>query len=166
MRQSPLRLWQRLSVRMVAAFVLVTVFAIGLAALLLFRGLADVPLLGRLEAVRDFQGLHQVLEEVVSAKLLNLARTGVLLIDPVAQVEAQRLPDQESEAYRRVQAALASIRKASELTTPIYTLTTTTRARCVAGALFAVGPEAAQILGWTFEDGFARSTLIYWKWNA
>jgi len=165
---------------MVAAFVLVTVFAIGLAALLLFRGLADVPLLGRLEAVRDFQGLHQVLEEVVSAKLLNLARTGVLLIDPVAQVEAQRLPDQESEAYRRVQAALASIRKASELTTPIYTLTdydpATQRARVVVvsdadealqpGALFAVGPEAAQILGWTFEDGFARSTLIYWKWNA
>ena len=37
MRQSPLRLWQRLSVRMVAAFVLVAVFAIGLAALLLFR---------------------------------------------------------------------------------------------------------------------------------
>ncbi len=180
MRQSPLRLWQRLSVRMVAAFVLVTVFAIGLAALLLFRGLADVPLLGRLEAVRDFQGLHQVLEEVVSAKLLNLARTGVLLIDPVAQVEAQRLSDQESEAYRRVQAALASIRKASELTTPIYTLTdydpATQRARVVVvsdadealqpGALFAVGPEAAQILGWTFEDGFARSTLIYWKWNA
>ncbi len=180
MRQSPLRLWQRLSVRMVAAFVLVTVFAIGLAALLLFRGLADVPLLGRLDAVRDFQGLHQVLEEVVSAKLLNLARTGVLLIDPVAQVEAQRLPDQESEAYRRVQAALASIRKASELTTPIYTLTdydpATQRARVVVvsdadealqpGALFAVGPEAAQILGWTFEDGFARSTLIYWKWNA
>ena len=180
MRRSPLRLWQRLSVRMVAAFVLVTVFAIGLAALLLFRGLADVPLLGRLDAVRDFQGLHQVLEEVVSAKLLNLARTGVLLIDPMAQVEAQRLPDQESEAYQRVQAALASIRKASELTTPIYTLTdydpATQRARVVVvsdadealqpGALLAVGPEAAQILGWTFEDGFARSTPIYWKWNA
>jgi class 3 adenylate cyclase len=165
---------------MVAAFVLVTVFAIGLAALLLFRGLADVPLLGRLEAVRDFQGLHQVLEEVVSAKLLNLARTGVLLIDPVAQAEAQRLSDQESEAYRRVQAALASIRQASELTTPIYTLTdydpTTQRARVVVvsdadeslqpGTLLAVGPEAAQILGWTFEDGFARSTPIYQKWDA
>src|SRR2546428_636149 len=159
MRQSPLRLWQRLSVQMVAAFVLVTVFAIGLAALLLFRGLADVPLLGRLEAVRDFQGLHQVLEEVVSAKLLNLVRTGVLLIDPVAQAEAQRLLDQESEAYRRVRAALASIRKASELTTPIYTLTdydpVARRARVVVvsdadealqlqpGALLPVGPEAA-----------------------
>jgi len=180
MRRSPLRVWQRLSVRMVAAFLLVTVFAIGLAALLLFRGLADVPLLGRLDAVRDFQGLHQVLEEAVSAKLLNLARTGVLLVDPVAQAEAQRTLDQESEDYRNVYTALTSIRKASELTTPIYTLTdydpATQQARVVVvsgtdealrpGALLALGPEAAQILGWTFEDGFARSTPIYWKWNA
>ena len=164
---------------MVAAFVLVTIFAIGLAALLLFRGLADVPLLGRLDAVRDFQGLHQVLEEVVSAKLLNLARTGVLLIDPGAHAEAQHTPDQESEAPRRVRAALLSIRRAGELTTPIYTLTdydpATQRARVVVvsnaddslqpGALLPVGPEAARILGWTFEDGFARSTPIYWKWN-
>src|SRR5438874_1781059 len=112
MRRSSLRLWQRLSTQMVAAFVLVTVFAIGLAALVLLRGLADVPLLRRLGAIRDVQGLHQVLEEVVSAKLLNLARTGVLLIDPVAHAEAQRLLDQaslnqESEAYQRVRAALA-----------------------------------------------------------
>lgn len=180
MRRSPLRLWQRLSTRMVAAFVLVTVFAIGLAALLLFRGLADVPLLGRLEAVRDFQGLHQVLEEVVSAKLLNLVRTGVLLVDPGAQAEAQRTLDQESEDYRSVYTALTSIRKASELTTPIYTLTdydpAARRARVVVvsdadaslqpGVLLPLGPEAAQVLGWTFEDGFARSTPIYWKWNA
>ena len=93
MMHPPLYPWQRLSVRMVVAFVLVTVFAIGLAALLMFRGFADVPLLGRLEAVRDFQGLHQVLEEVVSAKVLNLARTGVLLIDAAAHAEAQRTLD-------------------------------------------------------------------------
>ena len=180
MRRSSLRLWQRLSTRMVAAFVLVTVFAIGLAALLLFRGLANVPLLGRLEAVRDFQGLHQVLEEVVSAKLLTLVRTGVLLVDPVAQAEAQRTLDQESEDYRSVYTALRSIRKASELPTPLYTLTdydpATRRARVVVvsdadaslrpGVLLPLGPEAAQVLGWTFEDGFARSTPIYWKWNA
>src|SRR5215813_5728688 len=67
MSRSSLRLWQRLSTQMVAAFVLVTVFAIGLAALVLLRGLADVPLPGRLGAIRDVQGLHQVLEEVVSA---------------------------------------------------------------------------------------------------
>jgi class 3 adenylate cyclase len=180
MMQPSLRLWQRLSMRMVAAFVLVTVFAIGLAAVLMFYGLADVPLLGRLAAVRDVQGIHQVLEEVVSAKLLNLARTGVLLIDPAAHAEAQQTLDQASAAYQRVRAALRSIRKSSELTTPIYTLTdydpATQRARVVVvsdtdaalqpGALLPIGPEAAQVLGWTFEDGFARSSPIYWKWNA
>src|SRR5262249_17968843 len=84
------------------------------------------------------------------------------------------------EAYRRVRAALVSIRQASELTTPIYTLTdydpAAQRARVVVvsnaddalrpGAFLAVGPEAAQILGWTFDDGFARATPIYWKWDA
>jgi sigma-B regulation protein RsbU (phosphoserine phosphatase) len=164
---------------MVAAFVLVTVFAIGLAALLMFRGLTEVPLLGRLEAVRDIQGLHQVLEEVVSAKLLNLVRTGVLLLDPAAHAEAQQTLDQASAAYRRVREALLAIRQAGELTTPIYTLTdydpATQRARVVVvsdddaflqpGAFLTIGPEAARVLGWTFEDGFARSTPIYWKWN-
>ena len=180
MRPPSLRLWQRLSTRMVAAFVLVTVFAIGLAALLMFRGLADVPLLGRLAAVRDVQGVHRVLEEAISAKLLNLVRTGVLLIDPAAHAEAQHTLDQTSAAYQRVRAALVSIRKAGELTTPIYTLTdydpATQRARVVVvsdadaslqpGTLLPLGPEAAQVLGWTFEDGFARSSPIYRKWNA
>src|SRR2546425_4953452 len=180
MTRHPLRLWQRLSTRMVAAFVLVTLFATGLAHFVMVYGLADVPLLGRLGAVRDVQGLSRLLEEVVSAKLLNLTRVGVLLIDPMAQAEAQRTPGPDSETQQRVRAALVSIQKAGELTTPIYTLTdydpATQRARVVVvsdadealqpGALFAVGPEAAQILGWTFEDGFARSTLIYWKWNA
>jgi class 3 adenylate cyclase len=179
MMRHPLRLWQRLSTRMVAAFVLVTVFAIGLAAFLMFYGLVDVPLLGRLEAVRDVQGLSRLLEEVVSAKLLNLTRVGVLLIDPAAHAEAQRTPDPESEAQRRVREALLSIQKAGELTTPVYTLTdydpAMQRARVVvvsdvddslqAGALLTVGPEAAQVLGWTFEDGFARCTPIYWKWS-
>ena len=180
MRPPSLRLWQRLSTRMVAAFVLVTVFAIGLAAVLMFRGLADVPLLGRLAAMQDVQGVHRVLEEAISAKLLNLVRTGVLLIDAAAHAEAQHTLDQTSAAYQRVRVALVSIRKAGELTTPIYTLTdydpATQRARVVVvsdadaslqpGTLLPLGPEAAQILGWTFEDGFARSSPIYRKWNA
>jgi class 3 adenylate cyclase len=158
---------------------LVTVFAIGLAAWLMFHGLANVPLLGRLGILRDVQGVHQVLEEVVSAKLLNLARTGVLLIDPLAQAAAQHTLDQDSEAYQRVRAALMSIQQAGELTTPLYTLTdynaTAQQVRVVVsdadaalrpGALLQLAPEAAQVLGWTFEDGFARTTPIYSKWNA
>ena len=112
MMRHPLRLWQRLSTRMVAAFILVTFFAIGLAAFVMLYGLAHVPLLGRLEAVRDVQGLSRLLEEVVSAKLLNLTRGGVLLIDPMAQAEAQRTPSLDSEAQQRVQTALVSIQQA------------------------------------------------------
>src|SRR5216683_3555725 len=165
MMRHPLRLWQRLSTRMVAAFVLVTLFAIGLAVFVMIYGLAHVPLLGRLEAVRDVQGLSRLLEEVVSAKLLNLTRVGVLLIDPLAQAEAQRTPGPDFEAQQRVRTALVSIQKAGELTTPVYTLTdydpATQRARVVvvsdadeslqAGALLPVGSEAAEVLGWTFE---------------
>jgi len=179
MIRHPLRLWQRLSTRMVAAFILVTFFAIGLAAFVMLYGLAHVPLLGRLEAVRDVQGLSRLLEEVVSAKLLNLTRVGVLLIDPMAQAEAQRTPSLDSEAQQRVQTALVSIQQAGELTTPVYTLTdydpATQRARVVVvsdadevlqpGSSLTVGPEMAQILDWTFTDGFARSTPIYWKWS-
>src|SRR2546422_1933420 len=179
MTRHPLRLWQRLSTRMVAAFVLVTLFAIGLAAFVMLYGLADVPLLGRLEAVRDVQGLSRLLEEVVSAKLLNLTRVGVPQIDPLAQAQAQRPPSPDSETQQRVRAALVSIQKAGELTTPVYTLTdydpATQRVRVVVvsdadeslqpGSRLTVGPELAQILDWTFTDGFARSTPIYWKWS-
>src|ERR1043166_1391010 len=179
MMEYPLRLWQRLSTRMVARFLLGALFAIGLAAFVMIYGLAHVPLLGRLEAVRDVQGLSRLLEEVVSAKLLTLTRVGVLLIDPMAQAEAQARPGLDSEAQQRVRAALVSIQKAGELTTPVYTPTdydpVTQRARVVVvsdadeslqpGSRLTVGPELAQILDWTFTDGFARSTPIYWKWS-
>jgi len=164
---------------MVAAFVLVTFFAIGLAAFVMLYGLAHVPLLGRLDALQDMQGLSKLLEEVVSAKLLNLTRVGVLLIDPMAQTEAQSAPGLDSEAHQRVRTALVSIHQAGELTTPVYTLTdydpATQRARVVVvsdtdeslhpGSRLTVSPELAQILDWTFADGFARSTPIYWKWS-
>jgi hypothetical protein len=102
--------------------------------------------------------LHQVLEEVISAKLLNLARTGVLLIDPLAQATAQHTLDQDSEAYQRVRAALTSIRQAGELTTPLYTLTdykaTAQQVRVVVVVILGspsvallLAPEAAQVLG-------------------
>jgi hypothetical protein len=161
---------------LVAAFVLVTLFAIGLAAFVMITP-ADVPC-STPEAIRD-AGLSRLLEEVVSAKLLNRTRVGVLLIDPLAQAEAQRTLGPDSEAQQLVRTALVSIQNAGELTTPVYTLTdydpATQRARVVVvsdadeslqpGSLLAVGPELAQILDWTFTDGFARSTPIYWKWS-
>src|SRR5262245_39879489 len=79
MRRQPRPLCQRLTPPLVGAFDLVTLVAIGLAAFDMMYGLAHVPLLGRPEAIRDVQGLSRLLEEVVSAKLLNLPRVGVLL---------------------------------------------------------------------------------------
>ncbi len=180
MTQPALRWWQRLSIRMVTAFVLVTMFAVGLAAWVMTYGLHNVPLLGRLDAMRSIQGLSTLLEEVVSSKLLNLTRAGVLLIDPTLQAEVQRTADPTSAAYQRLQATLISIREAGELTTPVYTLAdyrpTTQQARVVAvsdaddtlqaGTVLTVGPEVAQVLEWTLGDGFARSSPIYWKWSA
>ena len=179
MTRPPLRLWQRLSTRMVAAFVLVTLFAIGLAAGVMVYGLRDVPLLGRLELIRDVPGMSRLLEEVVSSKLLNLTRVGVLLVDALAQAEAQRTPEPTSQAYQRVQSALSAIQQAGELTTPVYTLAeynpSTRQARVVvvsdaeaplkAGTLLTYAPEAAEVLGWAFGDGFAHATRIYWQWN-
>ena len=122
MTQRALRWWQRLSIRMIVAFGLVTIFAVGLAAWVMLYGLDNVPWLGRFDAMRDVQGVSKLLEEVVSAKLLNLTRAGVLLIDPATQDEVQRTADPTSEAYKRLQAALVSIRQAGELSTPVYTM--------------------------------------------
>lgn len=177
--QTSLRWWQHLSTRMVAAFGLVTLFAIGLAAYLMLYGVERVPWLARLEAFRDMHGLSWLLEDVVSAKLLNLTRAGVLLIDPALQAEVQRTPDPTSAAYQRLQAALTAIRQAGELTTPVYTLTTddptAQQVRVMAvserdeslrpGTVLTLDPEVAQVFQWTLEDGFARSTPIYMKWN-
>jgi class 3 adenylate cyclase/uncharacterized membrane protein YbaN (DUF454 family) len=164
---------------MIVAFGLVTIFAVGLAAWVMLYGLDNVPWLGRFDAMRDVQGVSKLLEEVVSAKLLNLTRAGVLLIDPATQDEVQRTADPTSEAYKRLQAALVSIRQAGELSTPVYTLAdydpATRRVRVVAvsdtgealraGMVLTLAPEVAEVLDWTLGDGFARSTPIYQKWS-
>src|SRR5439155_1753592 len=74
---------------------------------------------------------------------------------------------------RRVTKALTAIRDETLLTTPMRTLTdydrATRRARIVVttaederpGEAFVVGPEAADAVAWTFEDGVARYPGIY-----
>lgn len=180
MHRSSLRLWQHLSVQMAVAFLCVTIFAVGLATALLLYGLTDVPWLGRLEMARNVVGVRQLLEEVVGVNLLNLTREGVLSIDLKAHAEAQHTADPASAAYQRVRQSLIAIRRAGELTTAVYTLAdfdlATRQARIVVvsdedaelqpGRLLTLAPEVAEILSWTFEDGFARTTPIYRKWNA
>jgi class 3 adenylate cyclase len=150
-----LRPWQRLAVRLAVVFALLTVLTAGLVGAL----------------VHDRQK-HE-LEDTVGTQLLNIARTGALLIDPAAQARLQRAPDPGSADYRRVEKALAAIRRETVLTTPIRTLADydprAGRARIVVtsggserpGEWFPVPPELTDAIAWSFEDGVARYTRIH-----
>ena len=63
------------------------------------------------------------LQATLGTLLLNIARTGALLVDPVLHAEVQRTLSQDSDTYVRVRAALAAIQDENGLETPIYTLT-------------------------------------------
>jgi class 3 adenylate cyclase len=151
----PIRLWQRLGVRLAALFATVTLLAVGLVGVFIY----------------DRQ--KREIEDTIGVQLLNIARTGALLIDPALHAEVQRTLTQDSEAYARVRAALAEIRTVVVLPTPTYTLTdydpATRQARFMVtsdgpgrpGEPYALVPELIEPLGWTFEDGVARHTRIY-----
>ncbi|MGH7325996.1 MAG: adenylate/guanylate cyclase domain-containing protein [Candidatus Rokuibacteriota bacterium] len=117
------------------------------------------------------------LEDTLGVQLLNIARTGALLIDAQLHAEVQRTLTQGSEAYARIRAALAAIKAEVVLPTPTYTLTNYDRAMRQArfmvtsdgpglpGEPYPLVPELIDPLGWTFEDGVARRTRIYRNQN-
>ncbi len=96
---------QRLSVRVAALFVAVTLLGIGLVGSLIY------------------QQLKREVEETLETFLLNIARTGALLIDPVLHAEVEATLAQDSDAYRRLRTSLAAIQDENGVETPIYTLT-------------------------------------------
>jgi class 3 adenylate cyclase len=150
-----LRPWRRLAVRLAAAFVLVTLATVGMVGVLVH------------------QRQSREVEDTVGTQLLNIARVSALLVDPAAHAQAARAGRADAPAYRRITKALAAIRAETLLTTPMRTLTdydrASRRARIVVttadderpGEPFVVGPEAADAVAWTFEDGVARYTGIY-----
>ena len=150
-----LRPWQRLAVRLAAVFVVVTLLTVGVVGVLVHRRQsAEV-------------------EDTVGTQLLNIARVSALMVDRTAHAEAARAVRADTPAYRRVIRALAAIREETLLTTPMRTLASydpvSRRARIVVttadderpGETVTIGPEAANAVAWTFEDGVARYTGIY-----
>jgi hypothetical protein len=150
-----LRPWQRLAVRLAAIFVLLTLATVGVVGFLVH------------------QRQSREVEDTLGTQLLNIARVSALLVDPAAHAEAARAGRADAPAYRRVIKALAAIREETLLTTPMRTLAgydpVSRRARIVVttadderpGETVTVGPEAADAVAWTFEDGVARYTGIY-----
>jgi hypothetical protein len=111
--------------------------------------------------------------EISATFLLNIARTGALLIDPDLHADVETTRRQDTDAYRRVRAALAAIQDENEIATPIYTLTgfdadrsqahfmVTSRGPGLPGEPYALVPALIGPLGRAFRDGVATHTGVY-----
>lgn len=154
-RKARLPVWRRLSWRLGASFLLLTAIAILLSGYLQYRA------------------QEQELRETLGSLLLNIARTGALLVDPGLHAEVESTLTQNSDAYRRVRAALARIQDENQIETPIYTLTgfdpanrqahfmVTSRGPGLPGEIYHLAPALLEPLGKAFNEGIATYTPIY-----
>jgi HAMP domain-containing protein len=150
-----LPLWRRLGWRLGAAFVAVTAVAILISGGLQYRAQAA--------AIRASLG----------ALLLNIARTGALLVDPALHLEVQLTRTTDSEAYRYLRRMLAAIQDANQVETPIYTLSdyepparrarfvVTSRGPGLPGETYPLVPQLIPALERTFGQGVPTTTPIY-----
>jgi class 3 adenylate cyclase len=149
------RAWNRLGTRVAAGFVTVTVLGVGLVGLLIYN---------RQKAV---------LQETLATLLLNIARTGALLVEPPLHAEVERTLSRDTEAYRRLRSELARIQDANQIATPIYTLTgfdeerrlahfmVTSRGPGAPGEPYPLVPALLEPLRRAFREGVATHTGVY-----
>jgi len=149
------RVWQRLSVRVAAGFVAVTLLGVGLVGGLLY------------------ERQKRILQETLATFLLNIARTGALFIDAELHAEVQATRTQGSDAYRRVRAVLAAIQDENRVPTPIYTLTdfdpaarqahfmVASRGPAQPGEAYALASALLEPLGRAFGASEATTTGVY-----
>src|SRR3990172_6329165 len=104
-KKARLPIWRRLSWRLGISFLLLTAIGIFLSGFLQYRA------------------QERELRDTLGSLLLNIARTGALLVDPQLHAEVESTLSQNTEAYRDVRAALAMIQDENQIQTPIYTLT-------------------------------------------
>jgi class 3 adenylate cyclase len=149
------RLWHRFGVRVAAGFVAVTLLGIALVGVLIY------------------EQQKRSLEETLGLLLVSIARTGALLVDPELHARVEATGTQDSEAYRRVRAALAAVQDANGVATPIYTLTgfdagarrahfmVTSRGPGAPGEPYPLVPALLEPLGRAFAEGVATHTRVY-----
>jgi HD-GYP domain-containing protein (c-di-GMP phosphodiesterase class II) len=154
-KKARLPFWRRLSWRLGVSFLLLTAIGIFLSGFLQYRA------------------QERELRDTLGSLLLNIARTGALLVDPQLHAEVESTLTQDSEAYRQVRAALAKIQDENQIQTPIYTLTgfdavnrlahfmVTSRGAGLPGEPYPLVPELVEPLGRAFSEGVATYTDIY-----
>ena len=154
-KKARLPFWRRLSWRLGVSFLLLTAIGILLSGFLQYRA------------------QERELRDTLGSLLLNIARTGALLVDPQLHAEVESTLTQDSDVYRQVRAALAMIQDENQIQTPIYTLTgfdaanrlahfmVTSRGAGLPGEPYPLVPELVEPLGRAFSEGVATYTDIY-----
>ena len=150
-----LPVWRRHAWRLGASFLLLTAIGIFLSGFLQYRA------------------QDRYLRQSLGSLLLNIARTGALLVDPALHATVEATLTQDSEAYRGVRAKLAAIQDENRIETPVYTLTgfdgaarqarfmVTSRGPGFPGEPYPLVPELLEPLGRAFREGVATQTGIY-----
>lgn len=146
---------RRLSWRLGASFLLMTALGILLSGFLQYRA------------------QDQWLKRSLGSLLVNIARTGALLVEPTLHAEVESTLRQDSAAYRHLRAALAAVQDENGIETPIYTLTSldpglrqarfmvTSRGPGLPGEVYPLVPALLDPLSRAFREGVATHTGIY-----
>jgi putative nucleotidyltransferase with HDIG domain len=152
MRRSPLPLWRRLGIRLGASVLLLTALGIVVSGLLQYRA-AD-----------------NALRHSLGEMLLNVARTGALLVDGDLHEAAVR-GGSDSAEYRQLRQTLERIQETNYLWEPLSTLTSlgadtarvgvTSAEGSVVEAVYRIAPAVRPVLARVLGDGVALATDLY-----
>src|SRR5512138_1371140 len=99
-----LPIWRRLGWRLGASFLLLTALGILISGLLQYRA------------------QDHLLRQSLGGLLLNIARTGVLLVDGDLHQSVVDSGRNDTAEYARLRSQLARIQETNQLTDPVYTL--------------------------------------------
>jgi HD-GYP domain-containing protein (c-di-GMP phosphodiesterase class II) len=150
-----LPVWRRLGWRLGASLLVLTAFGILLSGLLQYRA------------------QDRLLRQSLGALLLNIARTGALLVDGDLHQTVVQAGRNDTEAYATLRAHLERIQTTNRLGDPVYTLSNVEggRARFAVishgqepvGKEYVLVPAIQPILHRVLTVGSAEYTDIYWN---
>ena len=152
-KRARLPIWRRLTIRLAASFLLLTALTILVSGVLQYRT------------------QERWVRESLGGLLLNIARTGALLLDGDLHQQVVGAGSKDTPEYQAVRGQLLRIQETNQLGDAVYTLTDIQGARArfaiVSNGLAPVGleyrlaPEIQPILERVLRDGVSASTPIY-----
>ncbi len=148
-----LPVWRRLGWRLTASFLLLTALGIFLSGLL------------------QYQEQERWVRESLGSLLLNIARTGALLVDGDLHERVVKEGRNDTDAYESIRAKLEQIREKNELGDPVYTLSDVegkmARFAVISygeepvGKQYQLAPEIQPIIHRVLAEGTPAYTNIY-----